>query len=151
MDLWGILLNPGASSHAAGPASEGKEARPANVDAGIIIANNIITDFGYGHEFWNWGGKSEAHDGSYAIAFLAGQLESNPPLTDILVQGNLVYDTGRDGIVTGSGEIANEGPRYKWAVCIEPGGKAPVNMRFEANLLRPGTSGIANVELPGMQ
>lgn len=90
IDLWGVLLNPGAISHAAEAASGDKPARAANVDGGTIIANNIVTDYGRGHEYWNWGGQSKECNGSYAFAFYEGQLDTNPPVTDVIVQGNLV-------------------------------------------------------------
>ncbi|MFA7004294.1 MAG: hypothetical protein WC429_09675, partial [Verrucomicrobiia bacterium] len=48
-DLWSIGLMPGAASHAAASARDGKPAVAPNVDGGSIIANNIISDFGYGH------------------------------------------------------------------------------------------------------
>ena len=58
IDLWGILLNPGAASHAAGAAAPDQPVRAENGDGGTIIANNIITNFGYGHEWWNWVGAA---------------------------------------------------------------------------------------------
>lgn len=152
-DLWGILLNPGASSRAAEPASDGKEAQPANVDAGTILANNTITDYGYGNEYWNWGGRSADQAGSYAIALYEGQLPVNPPLTDILVQGNIVYDTGGDGLIQ-DGKAAVEGPRYRYAVYVGPWGEGrekgpthPRGLHFADNLFHPGSAGVSNVEL----
>ena len=59
-----------------------------NVDGGSIIANNIISDFGYGHAHWIWG------DDGTPIKFDRGQKPENPPLADVVVQGNVVYDTG---------------------------------------------------------
>jgi hypothetical protein len=91
-DLWGILFNPGALSHYIESATGDQPARPANVDAGTIVANNIVSDYGYGNEYWNWGGASETAGGSFAIALFEGQLEENPPLRDILFTGNIVYD-----------------------------------------------------------
>ncbi len=153
VDLWGILLNPGAISHAAEPATDGKEGRPANVDAGTVIANNIISDYGYGHEYWNWGGKSAEQGGSFAIALYEGQLPTNPPLTDVLIQGNIVYNTGRDGVLA-DGKVAAEPPRYRYAVYVGPWGEGrekgptyPRGLHFANNLLHSGTAAIANVEL----
>lgn len=153
IDLWGILLNPGAISHAAEPETEGKPARPANVDAGTVIANNIISDYGYGNEYWNWGGASPEHGGSYALAFFEGQLPTNPPLTDVLVQGNMVYDTGRDQmLVDGAPKV--EAPRYQYAVYIgpwsshaEPGPTYPKGLHFSGNLFHAGTLGLSNTPL----
>jgi nitrous oxidase accessory protein NosD len=89
-DLWSIGLMPGAASHAAAPARDGKPAATPNVDGGSIIANNIISDFGYGHTAWIWGNNG------VPLRFDRGQKPDNPPLTDVLIQGNVVYDTGRD-------------------------------------------------------
>ncbi|MCG3195905.1 MAG: hypothetical protein GHCLOJNM_00374 [bacterium] len=153
IDLWGIILNPGALSHAAEAASEGKSQRAANVDGGTIIAENIISDYGYGHEYWNWGGASEDKKGSYAIALYEGQLPTNPPLRDVLIQGNVVYDHGRDQILV-DGEPKVAPPRYRYAIYVGPWGESnekgptyPTGIRFEGNLLHPGLAGISNVEL----
>jgi len=152
VDLWGILLNPGAGSHAAEPASEDRPARPANVDGGIIVSNNIVTDYGRGHEYWNWGGAANDLGGSYAIALYGGQLDTNPPLRDVLVTGNIVYDTGRDGVVAG-GEVRTPAPRYRYAVYLggwdgEVGGPTcPKDVRFVNNVFHPGAQGVSNVEL----
>lgn len=145
IDLWGILLNPGAASHYAEPAREGAEARGENVDAGIVVANNIITDYGCGHEFWNHGGASDDLGGSYAIAIYEGQLDTNPPLRDVLFEGNIVYNTARD--------IPDAKPRYRYAVYIGPwGGETPgptypQGIRFGENIFHPGARGVSNVDL----
>lgn len=152
IDLWGILVNPGAASHAAEPATGAKAARAANVDAGIIIANNQITSYGFGHEYWNHGGATDDQGGSYAIALFEGQLETNPPLADVIITGNVVYDTGRDGEVRGDKTEAAP-PRYRYAVYVGPWGETgkpgptyPKNLHFSNNLLHPGTRGVSNVE-----
>jgi hypothetical protein len=70
----------------------------------VIIANNIIADFGYGQAAWNW-----KDSGNRAAIFLA--CETNTPLTDAVVKGNIVYDPGRDGVlVDGKPQIVP--PRY---------------------------------------
>lgn len=109
-DLWGILLNPGAASHTVTDPTDTEPVKPSNVDAGTILSGNIITDYGYGHEYWNWGGRAEDCPGSYAIALFEGQLDTNPPLRAMLVTGNIVYNTGRDG------KPQKETPRYRYAV-----------------------------------
>jgi len=141
IDLWGILLNPGAASHAADAE------RPANVDGGTIIAHNVITDYGRGHEYWNWGGQSAEANGSYAIAIYDGQLPENPPLRDVLIEGNIVYDGGRDAVPV-------EAPRHKYAVFvgswngpIEKSVNPPQGVIFRDNILHPGVSGTSNVPL----
>lgn len=153
IDLWGILLNPGAASHFIESASGDKEARGPNVDAGTIVSNNIVTDYGYGDEYWNWGGASPEHSGSYPIALYEGQLPENPPLRDVLIQGNLVYNTGRDQVLV-DGKPVEQPPRYRYAVYVGPWGENsaqgptfPRDIHFLGNDLHPGTKGISNVEL----
>ena len=142
-DLWSIALMPGKSSRAASPGGEGKPATAANVDGGSIIANNIISDFGYGRAHWMRAG--DAH--GVPIRFEAGQTEHNPPLTDVLIQGNVVCDTGRDGVLV-DGQVKALPPRYTYAVHVATEGYAPPQgLHFANNLLHPGTKGISNVEL----
>jgi Right handed beta helix region len=136
-DLWSIGLMPGVASHAAAPGVAGGRPVEANVDGGSIIANNIISDFGYGHAHWVWG------DGHAPIRFDSGQKPDDPPLTDVVVQGNIVYDTGRDGVIV-DGQPVVAPPRYRYAVSVSAQARG---LHFSQNLLHPGTSGVANVEL----
>lgn len=149
IDLWGILLCSGAASHAASPVKDGQTASEPNVDAGSIIANNIISDYGRGCEYWNWGGKTADLGSSYAMAFFEGQLPENPPLRDIIVQGNVVYDAERDEADREDGTPSS--PRYRYAVYVSqttPGAKAcPENLHFANNLFHPGKDGVSNVPL----
>lgn len=141
IDLWGILLNPGAASHAADAE------RAPNPDGGTIIANNTITEFGRGHEYWNWGGANEEANGSYAIALYDGQLPENPPLRDVVLSGNVVYDSERELVPAGK-------PRYKFAVYVgswhgplEKSPNAPRDIVVRDNIFHPGRAGIASVDL----
>lgn len=120
-DLWAIGLMPGAAAH---PAQDGK---PANADGGSIIANNIISDFGHGDAHWIWGMERSP------FKFDAGQDADDPPLTDVLIQGNVVHSTGP--------------VRYKYAVIIASEPSHPRNLHFSNNLFPPGTQGISNKEL----
>lgn len=113
--LWSIGLMPGAGANAE------------NADGGSIIANNIISDFGHGSAHWIWG------DERSPFKFDNGQQEDDPPLTDVIVQGNMLHNSGP--------------PRYKYSVIIAGGEKGPKGMHFSNNLLPPGTQGVANVEL----
>jgi nitrous oxidase accessory protein NosD len=113
--LWAIGLMPGAAAHAT------------NTDGGSIIANNIISDFGHGHAHWIWG------DERSPFKFDTGQQSDDPPLTDVIVQGNILQTTGK--------------PRYKYAVIIGGGPNTPRGMHFSGNLFHPGAQGVANVEL----
>lgn len=114
--LWAIGLMPGAAANAD------------NADGASIVANNIISDFGYGKAHWIWG------DERSPIKFDNGQQPDDPPLTDVIIQGNLVQSIGA--------------PRYKYAVIIPGGPSAPRGLHFSNNLFHPGTKGVANVELP---
>jgi hypothetical protein len=120
-DLWAIGLMPGAAAH---PAVDGK---PENADGSSIIANNLISDFGHGDAHWIWGNERSP------FKFDGRQEPDDPPLADVIVQGNLVQTIGP--------------PRYKYAVIIstEPG--APRGLHFSNNLFAPGTAGVANLEL----
>lgn len=113
--LWAIGLMPGAAAH------------PDNADGGSIIANNIISDFGYGDAHWIWGNERAP------IRFDTGQQPDDPPLTDVIVQGNIVHSLGP--------------PRYQYAVLIPGGPNSPKHLRFANNILHPGTAGISNQEL----
>jgi len=114
--LWAIGLMPGAAANAE------------NFDGGSIIANNIISDFGYGDARWIWG------DERSPIKFDTGQQSDDPPLTDIVITGNVIQCIGK--------------PRYKYAVIIPGGSNAPRGLHFSNNLFHPGTLGVANIDLP---
>lgn len=121
-DLWAIGLMPGAAAH---PATNDK---PANADGGSIIANNIISDFGHGDAHWIWGKERSP------FKFDTGQEPDDPPLADVIVQGNLIHSAGP--------------PRYKYAVIISTEAGAPRGLHFSNNLFPPGSHGVANVPLP---
>ena len=147
IDLWGILYNPGEASHDGLPATDDAPARSENVDGGSVIANNIIADYGYGHEYWNWGGASDDQAGAYAIAFFEGQLPENPPVSHVLVTGNLVYHAHD---LTG-----DKPPRYRYALYLGPwdsnkqdSPNLPQNIKIHGNMSHPGTRGISNVDIP---
>jgi len=114
--LWAIGLMPGAGANAE------------NADGGSIIANNVISDFGHGAAHWIWG------DERSPFKFDNGQQDDDPPLTDVIVTGNLLQSIGQ--------------PRYKYAVIIAGGPTGPQGMHFSNNLLHPGTEGVSNAPLP---
>ena len=150
IDLWGILVNPGAASEYAVEAKDGAPAKPGNHDSGILIANNQITDFGYGHEYWNWGGRSEDGGSSFPINLMGKQLEENPNISDVLIQGNIVYDAGRDRVLV-DGVLVKEKPRYRYALYIEYAQDSPhlpKNVIVGENLFHPGRDGVCNQVLP---
>ena len=65
----------------------------------------------------------------------------------MLIQGNIVQDTGRDGVLV-DGTVKVLPPRYKFAVLVATNGIAPPEgLHFSNNLFHPGTDGVANVDL----
>jgi hypothetical protein len=151
VDLWGIFLGPGSSSHGTQAASAEHPGRAANTDGSIMVANNIIADYGYGHEYWNWGGAAEDRGSSYAIRIDKGQLPGNPPISEVLIQGNIVSDPGRQGILI-EGKVTYPPPRYRYALHIEQKPSQdprdhsyPRDVRVLQNLFQPGSDGISNV------
>jgi hypothetical protein len=147
-DLWSIGLMPGTASHEAGQGVElsgGRRSSPvANVDGYSIIANNIISDFGYGSAHWNWpsnlGNLSPVRLGTNGFAE-----QGKPPVRDVIVQGNVIYDTGRDQILV-DGKPQVEPPRYAYAVRIAEGKDKPPGLIFADNLFHPGTAGVMTNE-----
>jgi len=131
----------------------------ANIDGHSIIADNIITDFGYGLESWVW--QSDGRQG-YPIQ-IGGKspLADTPPLRHVIVKGNVVQNAGQDQVLV-DGQPRLEPPRYKYAVWVvqgvpadNPGGQggyanAPRKLRFSGNLFDPGTEGVSNVDLDAL-
>ncbi|MBK8036035.1 MAG: right-handed parallel beta-helix repeat-containing protein [Verrucomicrobiaceae bacterium] len=120
-DLWAIGLMPGAAAH---PAADGK---PENSDGGSIIANNIISDFGHGDAHWMWGSERSP------FKFDSGQDADDPPLDGVLIQGNLVHNSGP--------------PRYIYDVIIATEANGPRNLHFSNNVFPAGTRGVCNQEM----
>ncbi len=137
-DLWGIHIGPGTASHAAGEHAVDSDVE--NGDGQVIVANNIISDFGSGNAAWIWGNSGAP------MKFAAGPLDYTPPLQDAIVEGNIVQDAGREKVLV-DGKYQVVPPRYKFAVIIESGDKGPQNLHFANNIFHPGTGGISNIEL----
>lgn len=144
-DLWGLLLMPGSLSHRSANASAGAKAVPENVDGGTIVSNNIFSDFGFGDQYWNWVDHHNDYPERNVIAVLMGQLAENPPLHDVLITGNVVYDSGQDTMLL-DGKWVKAPPRYFYALYVEQKKQpAPVNVKVYGNLFDPGMSGASNV------
>ena len=141
--LWAIGLMSGSGAEPATPATSERPAVAANVDGGSLIANNIISQFGYGDSAWMWKDASRA-----VFRFDRGQEPTDPPLRDVLITGNVISNPDRDELPEFASET-NESPRYHFAVRIEQGtDNSPRGLHFAANLFPAGTQGVANVELP---
>ena len=64
------------------------------------------------------------------------------------ISGNLIYDSGADGVIEGSKVIVDRQPRCKYALWIEPEAAAQMrHLRFTGNRFPPGELGVSNVEL----
>lgn len=132
-DLWSIGLMPGAASHGARVAKNDQPARTDNGDGGSIIANNIISEFGYGNAHWIWGNNGNP------ILLDAGQKPENPPLTDVIIQGNIVQNSGRHEAAADQRK-----PRYVYAVRVA---QKATRIYFSNNILDPGREGVSNIEI----
>jgi parallel beta helix pectate lyase-like protein len=130
-DLWGLLMQPGTASNTA------QSEKPANLTTANVIANNIFSDFGHGYEYFNWKGAR-----SGVIMLDAGPLAENPPLSRIVITGNIVHNT--------SGDDADAAPRYEYALLIAQN-PAPSNIRVSGNHFDPGRAGVCNVPLDNTQ
>lgn len=144
VDLWGILLQPGTASQPSADAEGGKPAVEENVDGGSIIANNIISNFGFGEQYWNWAG----HANFCALNLGAPPLPGNPSLRNLLVIGNVVHDSGQDTVLV-DGRWTKVPPRYDYAVRLELAkANAAQNVRFSGNLFDAGVKGVSDYPLP---
>lgn len=127
--LWAIGLMPGSTS------------KTGNEDGDSIIANNIISEFGYGDAAWIW---PPEHHTCVPIKLERGQLASNPPLRNVIVTGNVISQAYLDDDATASSDNALP-PRYKWALLIDKGAGAPENVVVSNdNQFPPGTDGVTN-------
>ncbi len=153
VDNWGIMLGPGSASRPAEAAHDDRPAREANSDGAMVVSDNVIANFGGGHEFWNWGGTGPDAAASAVIRVERGQLSTNPPLSDVLIKGNIITNSGDEGVVE-NGQVTHPKPRYRYAVLIDspPAGSGdrhyPVNIRVIDNLFDPGLNGLCNIPLP---
>lgn len=137
-DLWAIVMLAGTASRAGD-----------NVDGGTVIANNIVSDFGYGDAHWRWG------DERTVFYFDQNQTPDPPPLRDVTVVGNIISDLQPPVATTqpttaATTSRATTRPRYRYAIGIATDGlgrRGPINIRFSGNLFTPGTGGVSNVPL----
>jgi len=142
----GIYLGAGNAHHAE-PAREGKPAKPENTNHGCLVAKNIITDLGRGLEAWAlW--KPGVPGNSPVGIKIAGISNGQLLRDDLVISGNLIYDSGPDGLMEDGQVIFDRQPHFKYAVWIEPEAAAQMkHLRFSGNLFPPGELGVSNVEL----
>lgn len=104
----------------------------------------FTADFGYGTSHWMW---NASHTSPIQFKTAPGRsVSKTPPETDAIISGNVIYDTGRDGILV-DGKRQIEPPRYQYAVFVSTGPHSPVGLHFSDNLFDPGTAGICNTDL----
>jgi hypothetical protein len=139
---YGILLRPGSGSFEASEALGTQAARGENVERGFIISNNIISDTGWGSESWRLASDESDPSMPAAIKLGTGPLPENPVLRDVIVQGNLVYDRGRDKVLV-DGKAQTVPPRYKRAVWMDEK-PVPENIIFMGNIFHAGSKGVSN-------
>lgn len=140
--LWAIGLMSGAGASPATPADANRPAIAANVDGGSLIAQNVISQFGYGDSYWMW-----KHANRTVFRFDRGQEANDPPLRDVLVTGNIISNPDRDEIPEFLSDTS-ESPRYHLAVRIERGTEnSPKGLHFNSNIFPAGISGVSNIEL----
>lgn len=139
-DLWAIGLMPGAAAHGPKAAADSAAAPVTNADGGSLIAHNIISEFGHGDSHWIWDPQQFT---CAPLVFDHGQEADDPPLSHVLVTGNVVTDSTRGFVGT---EAA--APRYRYAVMISQSERGPRELHFSDNIFLPGTDGVCNVELP---
>ena len=145
VDLYGILLTPGTASHDAVEANGEQPAKGPNVDAGTLVTGNVISDYGFGDQYWSLGSSPGAS--LYAISLELGQEPDDPPLRDVIIANNIVYNTGRDKvIVDGRPQIVP--PRYEFALMLQLPDASRQTLKIHGNIFHKGSIGISNVDLP---
>lgn len=145
VDAYGILLAPGRLSSDATEAGGDQPAKGPNVDAGTLVTGNIISDYGFGDQFWSVGSTPGAS--RYAISLEFGQEPDDPPLRDIIIANNIVYNTGRDKVIV-EGRPQVVPPCYEFALLLQIPDANRQTLKIHNNIFHPGSIGICNIELP---
>jgi hypothetical protein len=144
IDVYGILLASGAASHYAVEASGAdKPAKGPNLDGGTLIMGNIISDYGFGDQYWSM--RSSPGASLYAISI--EEDPSAPPLRNVIIANNVVYDTGRDKVIV-DGRPQVVPPRYEFALMLRVSDASRQSMKIQGNLFHAGSIGVSNVDLP---
>jgi nitrous oxidase accessory protein NosD len=146
IDLYGVLLGSGPASHYAVEASGNKPAKDPNLDGGTVIMGNIISDYGFGDQYWSTGSSPGAS--LYAISLEEDRgAPGAPPVRDVIIANNVVYDTGRDKmIIDGRPQVVP--PRYQFALMAKVRKASFETLKIHGNIFHPGSSGVSNYELP---
>jgi hypothetical protein len=145
VDVYGILVAPGAAAHYAVEASGNRPAKGPNVDAGTVVIGNIISDYGFGDQYWSSGSSPGAS--LYAISLEVGQEPDDPPLRDVIIANNIVYNTGRDKVIV-DGRPQEVPPRYEFALMVQVPEASRQTLKIHGNIFHPGSIGVSSIELP---
>lgn len=145
VDVYGVLLAPGRASHDAVEANDGQPAKGPNVDAGSVVMGNIISDYGFGDQYWSFSSSPGAS--LYAISLEAGQEPDDPPLRDVIIANNIVYNTGRDKVIV-DGRPQVVPPRYEFALMVQIPDASRQTLKIHGNIFHPGSIGVCNTDLP---
>lgn len=134
----------------AQPAQGDQPPRPANTNNGCIVANNIITEMGYGTEAWAlWQPKVETET-PLAIKIKGIGYDGQMTRDDLVIIGNIVYHHGPDGMIEGGRVVFDNPPHYKYALWIEPAALRQMkNLKITGNVFHPGEFGVSNLEEKG--
>lgn len=144
VDLYGILLASGSGSrHAAEAGGADEPAEGPNVDGGAVIMGNIISDYGFGDQYWS----TSSSPGASLYAISLEEEPDAPPLRDVVIANNVVYDTGRDKVIV-DGRPQVVPPRYQFALMARVRQDSFETMKIHGNIFHPGSSGVSNHELP---
>ena len=144
VDLYGILLASSSGSHDAVEAGGADQpAKGPNVDGGTVVMGNIISDYGFGDQYWS----SASSPGASLYAISLEEEPDAPPLRDVVIANNVVYDTGRDKVIV-DGRPQVVPPRYQFALMARVRKDSFETLKIHGNVFHPGSSGAANFELP---
>lgn len=145
VDAYGILLAPGRASHPAAEAQADRTAEGPNVDAGTVVIGNVISEYGFGDQYWSSGSSPGAS--LYVISLENGQEADDPPLRDVIIADNIVYNTGRDKMIV-DGHPQAVPPRYEFALMLQIPEDSRQTVKIKGNIFHRGSIGVSNVELP---
>jgi hypothetical protein len=127
--LWGLVMMPGTASHGASTV-DGQPVR-ANWTSGNVIAHNVFSRMGEGDDAFHWLPTGSIR----AISIEAGP-DDRPPVVDVVIQGNIVYDDSQE-------EPSGASPKFQYALMIDHRLDRS-RMQIIGNILPKGREGSTN-------
>jgi hypothetical protein len=122
-------MMPGTAAHSAGLA-DGKPIG-ANWTAGNIIANNVFSGLGEGDDAFHW-----LPTGSIRGISIEAGPDDRPPVVDVVVQGNVVYDDTQEESPPGQ-------PKFHYSLMVDPR-LDRARMKIDGNIWARGREGATN-------